>query len=257
MLVLEIGTGSGILAMLAARAGAQVVSCENDPVLAALASETIRLNGLDRRVHIIRKSSQNLRMPADLPGLADLLMLDLFANRLFDFRPFEIIRSTRRLLRPDAISVPRQVSLEAALADFGRWFRMVPGHVSGFDLSTLGDLSGGSTSLDPREPDLSLRSATEPMVRAGLPADLPAETGSSEKIMISSGGPVNGLAVWVRMDLAHGHVLETKPGSAPHGFYARPVFYAFRKTLNTVAGQPCRVRLRWEGNAVSVSHVEQ
>lgn len=257
MLVLEIGTGSGILAMLAARAGAQVVSCENDPVLAALAEETLRLNGLDRRIHVVRKSSQDLRAPADLPGLADLLMLDLFANRLFDFRPFELIRSARRLLRPDAVSVPREVSLETALADFKRWFRLVPGRVSGFDLSTLGDLSAGSISLDPREPDLSLRSAAETIVRAALPADLPGETGISEKIMISGGGPVNGLAVWLRVDLARGQVLEAKPGLAPHGFYARPVFYAFRKTLNTVAGQPCRVRLRWEGNAASVSHVEQ
>ena len=38
MLALEIGTGSGILAMLVARAGGNVVSCEKDPILAAIAA---------------------------------------------------------------------------------------------------------------------------------------------------------------------------------------------------------------------------
>lgn len=257
MLVLEVGTGSGILAMLAARAGAQVVSCEKDPIPAAIAEETIRTNGLDRQVRIIGKSAQDLHVPIDLPRLADVLVLDLFADRLFDLRPFEIIRSARRLLRPDAVAVPQQISLQAALADFRRWFRMVPGRVRGFDLGLLADLSSMAIGLDPREPDLTLRSAAETLVSAVLPEDLPSETGISEKTLISSGGPVNGIACWLRMKLAGGHVLEAKPGWAPNGFYIRSFFYAFRKPSDTVAGQPFRVRLWWEGSASGVSLVEQ
>lgn len=257
MLVLEIGTGSGILAMLAARAGAEVVSCEKDPVLAAVAKATFRLNGLDQRIRVIGKSSQDLQVSADLPRLADVLMLDLFADRLFDFRPFEIMRAARRLLRPDAIVVPREVSLQAALAEFRRWFRLVPGAVSGFDLSFLGDLSPMTTNLDPREPDLSLRSAAETMVSAVLTMDLPRPGGISEKTMLSGGGPVNGVAFWLRVELAPGHVLEAKPGLAPHGFYARPGFHAFQRTLNTEVSQPCRIRLCWEDNAMSISLVDR
>lgn len=256
MLVLEIGTGSGILAMLAARAGAEVVSCERDPVLAAIAEATIESNGLDRRIRVIGKSSQDLHVPADLPRPADVLMLDLFADQLFDFRPFEIILSARRLLRPDAIVVPQEVSLQAALADYRRWCRLVPGRVSGFDLGVLADLSPMTAGLDPREPDLSLRSAAETMVSAALPMDLPGQDGTSEKTLVSDGGPVNGVALWLRLKLAHGHVLEPQPGSAPHGFYASTLFHAFQKTLNTEVGQPCQVRLYWEGRTLGVSLVD-
>jgi type II protein arginine methyltransferase len=257
MLALEIGAGSGILAMLAARAGAEVVSCEKSPVLAAIAEEAIRLNGLSGQVRVVGKSAENLHVPADLPRLADMLMLDLFADRLFDFRPFEVIRSASRLLRPGAVTVPKRVSLEGALANFRRWSRMVPGRVANFDLSVLADLSSMSIALDASEPDLALCSATETMVSATLPADLPAESGASERTLVSSGGPVNGIALWLRLELAPGHVLEAKPGRAPRGFYARPVFCAFRETLNTLAGQYCSVRLRWKGGSFSVGPTEQ
>lgn len=257
MLALEIGAGSGILAMLAARAGAEVVSCEKDPVLAVMAEETLRLNGLSGQVRIVGKSLENLHVPADLPRLADVLILDLFADRLFDFRPFEIIRSAGRLLRPGAVTVPKRVSLEGALANFRRWYRMVPGHVANFDLSVLADLSSLLINLDASDPDLSLCSATETMVSATLPADLPAESGASEKTFVSSGGPINGIALWLRLELAQGHVLEARPSLAPRGFYARPVFCAFRETLDTRAGQHCSVRLRWKGRSFSVRLMEQ
>src|SRR5687767_7106476 len=45
--VLDIGTGSGLLAMLAAQAGAaRVVACEANPALAATAREIVKRNGL-------------------------------------------------------------------------------------------------------------------------------------------------------------------------------------------------------------------
>jgi len=257
MLALEIGAGSGILAMLAARAGADVVSCEKDPVLAAIAEETIRLNGLSRRVRIIGKSSDVLRIPEDLPRAADVLLLDVFSDKLFNFNPFGIIRSASRLLRPGAIAVPARVSLEGALANFRRWSRIVPGRVSNFDLGILGDLSSMRINLDPGDPDLSLQSPAMPMLSAALPDCLPEPRGELEQLLVSSGGPVNGVALWLRLELAPGHVLEAKPGLAPRGFYAKPNFFAFPETLDTLPGQRCSIRLRWEGKSISIGPTDR
>lgn len=256
MLALEIGAGSGILAMLAARAGCDVVSCERDPILAAIAEEIVLQNGLAGRVHIVSKPSNDLRVPADMPRQADLLLLDLFGELLFENEPFETIRMASRLLRPGAVAVPMRVSLEGALADFRRWHRMVPGRVAGFDLRPLIDVASMGISLDADDLDLSLRSAAEPMVSATLPDDLPAWSGTSDKILASSGGPVNGITLWLRLELARGHVLEGRPGLAPRGFYSRTRFFAFHETLNTLPGQHCSIRLSWEGNGVGVSLTE-
>lgn len=257
MLALEIGAGSGILAMLAARAGCDVVSCEKDPVLAAIAEEIVRQNGLAGRIRIVGKSSDDLRVPGDMPRPADLLLLDLFSDTLFGFQPFEIIRMARRLLRPGAVAIPMRASLEGALANFRRWDRMVPERVAGFDLSPLIDLASMQRSLDGDDLDLSLRSAAEPMVSAALPDDLPAQSGVSERILVSSGGPVNGIALWLRLELTRGHVLEARPGLTRRGFYAKPSFFALRETLDTLPGQPCSIRLRWEGKLLGVSLTER
>jgi len=252
MLALEIGAGSGILAMLAARADAEVVSCEADPVLAAFADEIIGQNGLRHRIRVVAKAAHDLRVPADLPRPADLLMLDLFSNTLFNFRPFQTIRSVRSLLRPGAIAIPLRVSLEGALADYRRWHREVPDRVADLNLSTLRDLASMSTTFDAADPDIVLRSAGETMVGAVLPNDLPAPSGTSDRNLISSGGAVNGVALWLRMELAAGHVLEARPGLAPRGFYARPNFFAFRETLETQPQQVCSVRLRWDDKRIDV-----
>jgi protein arginine N-methyltransferase 7 len=52
--VLEIGTGTGLIAMMVARAGAaEVVTCEHNPAVAAVASEIIVRNGFADRVRVV------------------------------------------------------------------------------------------------------------------------------------------------------------------------------------------------------------
>ena len=54
--VLEIGTGSGILAMMAARAGSKhVVTCEAVPAIAETAREIVALNGFADRVRVVQR----------------------------------------------------------------------------------------------------------------------------------------------------------------------------------------------------------
>lgn len=252
MLVLEVGAGSGILAMLAAQGGADVVSCEEDIVLASIAQEVVRHNGLAGRIRIIGKPVADLRVPEDLPRPADLLLLDVFGDTLFNFNPFKTVREASRLLRPGAITVPMHVSLLAALSDFRRWRRVVPGRVAGFDLGPLLDLASMQLNLDAADPDLLLRSTAEPMVSAALPDDLPAPNGVSERMLVSDGGPVNGVALWLRIELARGHVLEARPGVTPVGFYAKPQFFAFREPFDTMPGQACSIRLEWMGKQLSI-----
>ncbi|MEP7029974.1 MAG: 50S ribosomal protein L11 methyltransferase [Pseudolabrys sp.] len=256
MLVLEVGTGSGILAMLAAQAGANVVTCEKNLVLAAIAEETVRANGLAGRVTVVGKAVEQMRIPQDLPRPADLLMLDMFSDDLFSFKPFDAIRAAKPLLRPGATVMPMQVSLQAALADFARWPRMVPDHIAGLDISPLADIAGLRHIFDSSDPDFQLRSAPMSMVSAVLPDDLPSQPGAPERTAVSDGGPVNGVANWLRMELAPGHVLEARPGVAPRGFYAKPRFYAFREAVETKPGQQLRIRFAWDAPASRLQLIE-
>ena len=73
--VLEIGAGTAMFAMMAARAGAtQVVTCEQHSGVADAARDVVALNGYSDRVRVLAKSSQELDPDADLGGPADLLI---------------------------------------------------------------------------------------------------------------------------------------------------------------------------------------
>src|SRR5262249_35825905 len=73
--VLEIGTGTGLLAMLAAKAGAKsVVTCEAVDVIAERAREIIAANGLKDRIAVIAKRSSDLVVGKDLAERAEVLI---------------------------------------------------------------------------------------------------------------------------------------------------------------------------------------
>lgn len=94
-LVLEIGSGSGLLCLLACRAGARtVVGCERLPELQAAAAQLLAANGVSDRVTILPKHSRDLTVasegngapasqPADLPHRAAMLMHEIFGTDPF------------------------------------------------------------------------------------------------------------------------------------------------------------------------------
>jgi hypothetical protein len=90
-LVLDIGSGSGLLCLLACQAGAQrVVGCERVPELNALAGELLHANGMADRVSLVPKLSRQLAVAtataggtADVPRRASVLLHEIFGTDPF------------------------------------------------------------------------------------------------------------------------------------------------------------------------------
>lgn len=81
--VFDVGTGSGILAIAAARLGARRVwAVDNDPVAVAVARANVRLNGLASRVRVVLGTG--LRRA---PGRADLILANLVAETIVPLLP--------------------------------------------------------------------------------------------------------------------------------------------------------------------------
>ena len=80
--VLDIGSGSGLLAMMAARAGAQqVVSLEMVPQLAAAARHIVDANGYGDAVSVVGQMSTSVQ-PAEVGGRFDLLVCEIVDDQL-------------------------------------------------------------------------------------------------------------------------------------------------------------------------------
>lgn len=82
-LVLDIGAGTGLLGLMALRAGAgQVVACEMNPATAWMAMDIARANGMADRLRIIAKKSTDLVLGEDLERPADVIVSEIVDNAL-------------------------------------------------------------------------------------------------------------------------------------------------------------------------------
>jgi arginine Nomega-methyltransferase len=77
--VLDIGSGTGLLALLAAQAGASaVISCEAEPRIAEVARQIIDVNGYSDRITVVDGISTDFRVGVELPARADVLVTEIF-----------------------------------------------------------------------------------------------------------------------------------------------------------------------------------
>ena len=108
--VVDIGTGSGVLAIAAARAGARHVYAVEASDIADVAERVFACNGVQDRVTLIRGWSREI----ELPEPADLLVAELIGNEPFEEEILETtLDARRRLLKPGARLIPHTLELVA------------------------------------------------------------------------------------------------------------------------------------------------
>ena len=108
--VLDIGTGSGVLAIAAARAGARRVYAVEASDIADVAERVFAANGVEDTVTLVRGWSRTI----ELPERADLLVAEIIGNEPLEEEILETtLDARRRLLKPDARLIPHALTLLA------------------------------------------------------------------------------------------------------------------------------------------------
>jgi predicted RNA methylase len=104
--VVDIGTGTGILAIAAARAGAAQVYALEEDAIADAAEAMFRANGVSDRVRLMRERSTRV----ELPQRADVLVCELIGDDPLGEGILETVADARRrLLKPGARVVPARL----------------------------------------------------------------------------------------------------------------------------------------------------
>jgi len=151
-LVFEIGTGSGLVAMMAARAGAGlVVTCEAVPILAEVAKATVARNGYSDRIKVLSKRSTQVTLGEDMPQKADVFMSELINIGMLAPNMLPIIQHARaNLVKPDARIIPEAAVVWGQMMQCDHLARINPvRHIDGFDLSAFDAFrSPGYAQLD-------------------------------------------------------------------------------------------------------------
>jgi type II protein arginine methyltransferase len=117
--ILDIGTGSGLLSMMAARAGAKnIVTCEKVPVIAETAERIVALNGYESRIRVVNKSSTQMAVGKDIEAPADILISEILSSDLLAEDVLSAFEDAHaRLLRKGATIVPRAATAVGCLVE--------------------------------------------------------------------------------------------------------------------------------------------
>lgn len=225
--VLDIGTGSGLLALMAARAGAlAVTACETSKPLAEVAKQIVIDNDLSQIIRVVGKKSTALEVGIDIEQRATLLLGEIFDAGLLGEGALSILRhALKDLATPNAKVIPQSASVYGALIEIPHLRAVNPvSSVCGFDLSAFDRFRNPYAYRQLHLEHEPHRQLTEPFhVKKFDFSDIPSPASESDAHRLSlqaqavTDGTVHAIAFWYHLQLDDDIMLSTgKTGDLTH-----------------------------------------
>ena len=224
--VLDIGSGTGLLAMMAARAGAaQVFSCEINPAIADAAREIVAANGFSDRVQIVAKHSNKLQADTDLNGRVDIIVSEIVSNDMLGQEVLAAMEyAVGNLLKPGGQVIPAKGTVKMALAFDPYCSEARMETAEGFDLTAFNRLAKPSYSVSSVDKHLRLMSEAADLFEFDFRAAAPNPSGRTRRTLIAQGGPVNCIAQWIHLQMDEAGQHEVRPGEQVNSSWAIVVY---------------------------------
>ncbi len=241
--VLEIGTGSGLLAMLAARSGARrVTTCEMVPIIATAARKVIAANGLADRIEVVTGKSQDLEIGRDISEAGDVLVSEIIGNDFLSEGVLAAVADARkRLLNSDAVIIPAAASIRIALAGGVQIERLLSAGVyDGLNLGAFDLFRPVSLSVPETFALAPLSEATDLFSFDFTHEARVAPDRRSVALTATSAGRCHGVVQWIRLQLDAATAFENTPFGL-HRSHWEPMLHVFPRPLDVRAGDVVRV----------------
>ncbi len=232
-IVVDIGTGTGILAMFAVQAGASKVYAIENSSLATEAAELIRLNEMSEQIQIINERSDRVV----LPELADVVISEILGHFGVDENMAYFLNDARkRFLKEDGIMLPSHLKLfiqpVSAPTTVDRYLSPWTNDHFGVDLSAVRPMALNKRLL------LEGDETVHPLAPLFMIADQdyldfvkPTAVYNGEAI-IETEGRFDGLVGYFASELTDGFILGSSPGMARTSW--RPSFFPCQTSLDLV-----------------------
>lgn len=237
--VLDIGTGSGLLSMMAARAGAkEIVACEAVPIIADMAMKIVAENGYDDRVTVHAKMSTELEVGKELAEPADILVSEILSSDLLTEYVCDTFEDAHaRLLKEDAIVIPRAASAIGCLVESPVLDDYVfVDRISGFNVSRFSQFAAMKLPIHGTMTDWKRLSGDVELVRVDLTRKRHESELHSLSIPVTADGTATGVVQWMHVDLAEGVSFHNHPDGYTDGGWLQ-ILHHFPQPIRVRAGE--------------------
>ncbi len=255
--VVDLGTGTGILAMAAARAGARKVYAIESSRFAETTRRIVEVNGLANTIEVVARWSHEIQLPE--PGdvlISEIIGNDPFGEGVLRFMPDAV----RRLLRPGARVLPSRLLVRAVAlampareaahhrvdaAALARWQQAY-----GFE---FGPFRAYSDTLAPeryRKPEVvaAWPRLGEPLTIAEwlVGAEPPPLVRTRHSLPLDRHAEDIAILIYSELELAPGQILSTAPWQVSQGSW-RSGLVMVPKDLVSADATGLAIEVRWGG----------
>jgi protein arginine N-methyltransferase 1 len=240
--VLDLGAGTGILGLLACRAGAARVYAVEEGDMIEVARRLARANGFDARIVHLRAHSSHVTLPEPV----DVVVCDQSGRFGVDGSILEDLDDVRRrLVKAGGRFVPSSIAVALAPVESPEAFAAVAfweSRPAGFDVAAAREVAantgypraiGGDELVAPAV-------VSEPI---DLTAPPPRLVRIEAQWTVARAAMLHGLAAWFSATLAPGVVLTNSP-VAPDRINRRHVFFPIDRPVALSAGDEVHASMR-------------
>jgi tetratricopeptide (TPR) repeat protein len=256
--VLDVGTGAGLLAMMAARAGAKsVVSCEKVELVADLARGIIADNQLGDRITVIGKRSDELELGRDIMERAEVFFTETFSSNLIDEGILRTIEDAHeRLLAPGATIIPLAASAMGYLVG-GKLLQdmLFVEDINGFHLGAFNAFAPAmlAVALDGLPHDVLSDDAE--LLRFDFKQRGFPMSSRLAALKVTKPGVSIGIAQWIQLELDAQTTYRNRPSRDGVNIHWSHLIYRFPKPVAVQAGDIVQVVVRHDRAEINIDLV--
>jgi len=240
-IVLDIGAGPGVFALIACQLGAAHVFAIEPDASIELGRDLAKRNGFGGRIEFIR----NISTKVDLPQPADVVVSDLRGVLpLYQHHIPSIVDARRRHLAPGGKLIPKRDEIWVAVVEDKQWYRGYgePWASNELDLDLAAGLNFTANSwmrMGGKVP--RLLTAPQRWIEIDYMSVEHPNFSGTLSWKIDDPGIAHGLLVWFDADLGDGFGYSNRPGSEDL-IYGR-AFFPLQKPVSLENGDEVQVQL--------------
>lgn len=240
--VVDLASGTGILGLLACRAGAARVYAIEADSIAGLARAIAAANGYGDRLQVIHRHSSEAR----LPERADVIVSDQIGRFGFDAGLLPLFADARaRLLKPGGRLIPSRLGLVVAPVEHRRQFDRVAfwrRRPAGFDFGPVHAMAA-NTGYPARFAPRQLLSEPEPAALLDLTTSTQYPLRLDSTSVVRRKGTLDGIGGWFDAQLSPSVSISNSPLDR-HRITRRQAFFPIESPVAVAEGDRVLVSMR-------------